>query len=256
MKRIFFALIALLPTAAFAQSITITASPNSGTSPVTPSLTWSVTGASGCVASGGWSGPRTATGSQAQAAITETTTYTLTCAVAGDSSVSLTWIPPTQNTDNSPLTDLASYTIYAGASVASLAPYQTIPAPASSATLTGFTPGTQFFAILATNAAGENSDLSSTASKTFTAGSTITRSVTVTVRKKPRPPGSLTVLTPVAFEHRRVLWWHTLVQVGKVDAGTQCSDNRVTSDYYEISRDDVYFTRKPRANSRIVAQCA
>jgi parallel beta-helix repeat protein len=49
----------------------------------TSRLTWSTENAENCAASGGWSGPKPAAGSQTES-LTETTTYTLTCTGQGD----------------------------------------------------------------------------------------------------------------------------------------------------------------------------
>ncbi len=74
-------------------TVTITSNPNSGTAPVTPSLTWSSTGASSCTASGGWSGTQPTSGNITLPDINTTTTYTITCGSAV-SQTTITVNPP------------------------------------------------------------------------------------------------------------------------------------------------------------------
>jgi hypothetical protein len=69
--------IAPLPTA------TLTANPASIASGGTSTLTWSSTNATSCTASGGWTGTKTASGTQSTGALTANTTYSLTCSGAG-----------------------------------------------------------------------------------------------------------------------------------------------------------------------------
>jgi hypothetical protein len=70
--------------------VTISASPISGTAPVTPSLTWSATNSpTSCAASGAWSGAKASSGTSiAQTTLTTagTYTYTLTCTNSGGTS--------------------------------------------------------------------------------------------------------------------------------------------------------------------------
>src|ERR1044071_4620674 len=89
---------------------------------VTPTLTWCTEKtasagltctnpepASGCTASGAWTGAKAASGTQAFAAVTTMTTYALQCAWPGSSSLKFTWTPPTTRDDGSPLNNLAGY---------------------------------------------------------------------------------------------------------------------------------------------------
>jgi len=94
-------------------TVTLTVSPTSGIETATPTLTWSSTGATSCVASGGWSGTKATSGTQTLPAITASATYNLTCNAAGGFAT-LTWTAPTQRTDGSALTNLASYRIKYG----------------------------------------------------------------------------------------------------------------------------------------------
>lgn len=69
----------------------------------------------------------------------------------GPSSELLSWVPPTQNTDGSPLTDLVGYAIYVSQDLSSLGTGGTFVAvpSATSYRVEGLTPGTWYFAIAA-----------------------------------------------------------------------------------------------------------
>jgi hypothetical protein len=80
----------------------------------------------------------------------------------------LSWQPPTQNSDGSPLTDLAGYRIrYGTASSALSNSVDVANAGVTSAVIEGLSPATWYFAVVAYNAAGVESDLSSIAQKTI-----------------------------------------------------------------------------------------
>jgi hypothetical protein len=67
---------------------TLTANPTSVASGGAATLSWNSTNASSCTASGGWSGTLATSGTQSTGALTQTTTYSLTCkGPAGNSSV-------------------------------------------------------------------------------------------------------------------------------------------------------------------------
>jgi hypothetical protein len=113
------------PQQAVETSVRLTASQTSVTSGDSATLTWSSEGAESCSASGGWSGSKTVSGSEVTEPITANTTYSLTCSgsegnavamiqVTADGLLSISWQPPTENVDGSPLTDLSGFTIYYG----------------------------------------------------------------------------------------------------------------------------------------------
>jgi hypothetical protein len=82
-------------------------------------------------------------------------------------SATLSWAPPTQNNDGTPLTNLAGYKIYWGTDQNSLANSATVTnAGLSSYVVDQLTPATWFFATKAFNALGVESALSNVASKT------------------------------------------------------------------------------------------
>jgi hypothetical protein len=88
-------------------------------------LSWSSSHAEECSASGGWSGTRATSGSEAVGPLQQGTTFSLACSGAGGnvldmltitvvSPVSVSWVAPTENVDGTPLTKLAGYRLYVG----------------------------------------------------------------------------------------------------------------------------------------------
>jgi hypothetical protein len=71
--------------------------------------------------------------------------------------VTLSWTPPTKNSDGTTLTDLAGYNIYQGATAETLVKTYTVPVSASSYTTLTLPPGTYYFAMTAFNAANSES---------------------------------------------------------------------------------------------------
>jgi hypothetical protein len=68
-----------------APTVTISAAPASISVNGTTTLTWSSTNATSCTASNGWSGTKATSGSEATSALSNTTTFMLTCTGAGGS---------------------------------------------------------------------------------------------------------------------------------------------------------------------------
>lgn len=82
-------------------------------------------------------------------------------------SVTLSWTPPTQNTDGSPLNNLAGYKIYWGTSAGSYANSVTIANPGiATYVVSQLTPATWYFVVTAYSATGFESGYSNAASKT------------------------------------------------------------------------------------------
>jgi hypothetical protein len=87
---------------------------------------------------------------------------------AANGSATISWTPPTQNTDGSTLTDLAGYRLYYGTNSASLSQSVQIANPGASSYMVGnLSPATWYFALKAYNNSGSESDLSGVASKTI-----------------------------------------------------------------------------------------
>ena len=94
--------------------------------------------------------------------------FSITVAQSSNGSATLSWSPPTQNTDGTQLTNLAGFRISYGKSAGAL--NQTIELGNSSVstyTVTGLSSGTWYFAVKAYNSAGAESSQSNTASKTI-----------------------------------------------------------------------------------------
>jgi hypothetical protein len=83
-----------------------------------------------------------------------------------DGRVTLSWTPPTENTDGTPLTDLSGYKIYYGTSAAALTKSVAVnTAGVSMHVVEDLTPATWYFAITAVTASGEESNFSNVAYK-------------------------------------------------------------------------------------------
>ena len=80
-------------------------------------------------------------------------------------SVTLSWTPPTQNTDGSPLTNLAGYRVYWGTTQGTYPNSETINVGLSSYVVDQLAPATYYFAVTAVNSAGAESAYSNVASK-------------------------------------------------------------------------------------------
>jgi len=82
----------------------------------------------------------------------------------------VSWVPPTQNTNGSTLTNLAGYYIYYGPSQSTLTsqtPVQVTGSGLTSYTITGLSSGTWYFAVAAYTSGGVQSALSNVGSKTI-----------------------------------------------------------------------------------------
>ena len=94
--------------------------------------------------------------------------YSVTVVSAASGSAQLSWLPPTQRTDGSALTNLAGYRIYYGQSQNNLNQSVTVnSAGITSYVVDQLTPATWFFAAAAIDSNGVESALSNVASKTI-----------------------------------------------------------------------------------------
>jgi hypothetical protein len=97
---------------------------------------------------------------------TRSNAFRITPVVVTNGTASVFWSAPAQNTDGSPLTDLAGFRIIYGTSATQLDRQVEVANPAAvSHTVTGLAPGTWFFAVVAYNSAGASSEDSNVASK-------------------------------------------------------------------------------------------
>jgi hypothetical protein len=86
--------------------------------------------------------------------------------IAAPAAVTLQWQPPTQNTDDSPLTNLAGYHVYYGTSAQALTFKVTVANPGiSSYVVENLARGTWYFAVAGYNANGVEGELSGVASR-------------------------------------------------------------------------------------------
>lgn len=96
------------------------------------------------------------------------TAFTITVADITLGSATLSWTPPTQNTDGTPLTDLSGYRIYWGASSGNYPNSVTINNPGiTTYVVENLAPGTWEFVSTALNSDGVESSYSNPASKTI-----------------------------------------------------------------------------------------
>jgi len=93
--------------------------------------------------------------------------FSVEVVAAASGSATLTWQPPTQNADGSPLTNLVGYSVYWGLTPSDLSNSTRINnAGITSYLVEQLTPATWYFAITARDADGDESDFSNIASKT------------------------------------------------------------------------------------------
>ncbi len=154
----------LPPTLSFSASPT-TVNQNGSTT-----LTWASTDATDCTASGDWSGNKAVSGSQLVSGLIINSQFNLVCngpsgSVNGTVNVTvvlsstgtalISWQPPTENVDNTPLTDLAGYRIYYGVSSGSYSAPIVIDNPGlSSYLIESLASATWYFSMTAVNSNG------------------------------------------------------------------------------------------------------
>jgi hypothetical protein len=251
-------LLGSLAQAQTAGTITFTANKTSATGSLVPVLTWSTTPvATSCTASGGWSGTKFASGSETLASITSSKAYTLTC-TWGNGSSTVSWTKPTKNTDNSALTNLASFKVLFGNSATALTQSKAVIDPnAITTTIAALASGTWYFAVRAVNANGAESDSSAVVSKTIT-GASDAKTVNITITAGPPPPNPTLKTTNITvFDIVRTNGTRTLGRaVGSIAIGQPCEAGYFLSpNFYRITRSSVTITGTPRSNS-LVARCA
>jgi hypothetical protein len=208
----------------------LTATPASGSGIVSVKLDWQTTGAVSCTASGLWSGSKAVSGTETVSA-TQSGTYTLKCfsATTPVYTASLTWTPPTSNSDGSALTNLARYRVLYGKSQSAMTTSALIEgAGTSSATVVADSSGTWFFKVRAVTTGGVESVDSSIVSKALTGTTPVAESVTsdapVTITILPNPPTGLMVTEVTAYKMRQSVDGFSFVAVGTVPLGTACND--------------------------------
>lgn len=167
--------------------------------PLAPVATWSATPAAGvaCTASGAWSGPKAASGTETLGEIRASSLWALQCTWPGDSQATITWVNPTQNDDGTPYTNpgvtrlawtngsnIGSFDCLRPTAVPSISTTDR-PAGQTMHTITGLAPGTWTFQAHAVNTLGLCSAPSNRATKTTTASAVLSDSVSVKVPGAP-----------------------------------------------------------------------
>jgi hypothetical protein len=95
--------------------------------------------------------------------------FSITVNQSNNGSITLSWTPPSQNTDGSPLTNLAGYRIYYGTAAGSYPNQIVVNNPGLSRyVVENLSPGTYYFVSTAVNSQGVESDFSNMAEKTVT----------------------------------------------------------------------------------------
>jgi len=194
-RKLLFVLLLVASSAQAQNTLVFTAETTTGVETVTPVLTWTTTPpADVCTASGDWSGVKLPAGQETLAPITSGATYNITCDWTDDKAT-LTWTAPTQNTDGTPLTDLAGFKLMRGLSPGGPYDQETIDIPDPNATSYVDQPllgGQYCYVSLAYNAIGTESDQSNEACKDVSIG-VDTKSVGITVNPKPNAPSGMTI---------------------------------------------------------------
>jgi hypothetical protein len=243
------ALFVLFAKVAGAQTApTFTASVTKGISPVATVFTWACpAGTVSATASStgnqaAWTGSKALSGTQNLSGIKLTADYKLNCTgPANTASATLTWAPPTANTDGSTLTDLASFKIYYGTNSTNLINSTSVSSGLTSAIVDKLTSGTWYFAVTALNAAGIESGYSNIASKA------------VTVQTQPAPPVLSTVDT-TAYTINKTTDALALAAVGIVPLGVACKPQYDANGLNVVPRDLVKFKTSTRPLV-VVAKC-
>ena len=94
--------------------------------------------------------------------------FSINVVAVANGSATLTWTPPTTNTDGSPLTNLAGYRVRWGPAPGNYTNTVTLNNPGlASYVVTNLVPGTHYFVVTAVNSSGVESRLSNVASKTM-----------------------------------------------------------------------------------------
>lgn len=259
-RRAFFLLGTLMgaPAVALAPTVTLTASPTSGSAPLTTTLTWASSNADSCTASNGWTGTKSLSGTETITGLSASRTFTLTC-LQSTGSERVTWTAPAQNTDGTALTNLAGFQLFhstTSAGVSTATPIEVPGATVTTFTITGLPTGLRYFGAKAVNSLGVASDMSALVSATVALQSA-SASVSVTVATKPMPP-TLVSVSQVVYELVPDRW--NVIRlgrvVGSVPLGVPCQPEPVVSgSYYPVPFDAVSLTKAPKSDV-LVAPCA
>lgn len=202
-----------------------------GPAPLSTTLTWNVPSATACTAGGAgsvaaWTGSVPKSGTRTLTGINVDMTLTLAC--TGTGKVKLDWVPPTTNTDGTPVA-LAGYTVLYGVSPTTLVSTVQVNVPtATSYTVDLLAAGSWAFAVRARNTAGAESVNSNVITKAVL-GYTFNGSQLVDVTAVPSSPTGLVVTEVTAKlisanpDGSLVAADFPLVPLGISCAGMQCT---------------------------------
>lgn len=196
MRYVLALAVMLLASTAFAAppSVSVSLNPASGVAPYPSTLTWSATGASSCTASDGWTGSKALTGTQS-VTVNAATKYTLTC-IASDGQTTTVWTPPTLNTDSTPYTNGAGYSVYRGTTATNLARIKSLGPAVLSYQDTGLASGNYYYAVTSVNANSAESAMGkATPYPVAVTGSSSAASATADVQSIPNAPGGVITTT-------------------------------------------------------------
>jgi hypothetical protein len=126
-------------------------------------------GTSGSAASAGTGSGSSTSAVSTGSGSTSSSSSSSTPPAKSSDSVTINWTPPTENTNGSPLTNLAGYDIHYGTSSGSLTKKISISNPGiATYVVSNLTAGKYYFAVAAVNSAGTESPLSAQVSATVT----------------------------------------------------------------------------------------
>src|SRR5690606_24752155 len=160
---------------------------------------------------------------------------------------------PTQNTDDTPITDLAGFRFYQGTSAGSLNNMVQVPGANCAHTFSGLSAGTNYFAVSAYNLQGVEGLLSSVVTKANTASATVTASRKLNVSKALK---TIAVTNTLEYDvQRKGINLVVGRAVGEVPIGTAAvKDPGLPNGYCRIEGGHVTFSRAARSGT-IVAKC-
>jgi len=250
---------------AHSATVSYTADPPSGPAPLNVRLSWTSTGIDACVENGVAVGP---TGSRTINGILVDTTYNIACTGGKDYS-DISWVAPTQNTDGTPLTNLAGFKIYYAttqAGVATATPI-VIANPATLAyRINGQPNSIYYYQMTAYNSNSVESTRTGFVNNTINKV-TVNASAFVDITTVPNPPGgvviappqtppSLAATAPAVYNVVKKTNGFVLVYVGQVPLNTPCDITQTLNGYYAVPVSAVTLwagTVKPIV---VLAQCS
>lgn len=166
----------------------------------------------------------------------------LFCLPAFAGEVTVTWVAPTENTDGTPLTDLAGYWIYYGNSAGIYPNRVEVPDPAALSHTLELPAGTYYFVATAYNDSNVESAFSNEAIKTVTS--------------VPNPPTGLTAdVDQVAYAISQSPDRIVLYPVGVLEQTTECDSFQSVNGYNLVPRNSVRFAAGVSART-VFAQCS